>query len=108
MNFLMLDEKRAVVEAEEEPIHRMLEGLGIKSIKVRTSTSTWVSDIDNMLFQTFKLDDLSFLFIYMHCFFKSPVLSGLHSESMYAAMYVIAQVQLVHVLYNRDIYKSCM
>ena len=34
MNFLMLDEKRAVVEAEEEPIHRMLEGLGIKSIKV--------------------------------------------------------------------------
>ena len=40
----------------------------------------------------------------MHCFFKSPVLSGLHSESMYAAMYVIAQVQLVHVLYNRDIY----
>ena len=36
MNFLMLDEKRAVVEAEEEPIHRMLEGLGIKSIKVWT------------------------------------------------------------------------
>ena len=34
MNFLMLDEKRAVVEAEEEPIHRMLKGQGIKSIKV--------------------------------------------------------------------------
>ena len=34
MNFLMLDEKRAVVEAEEEPIHHMLEGQGIKSIKV--------------------------------------------------------------------------
>ena len=34
MYFLMLDEKRAVVEAEEEPIHHMLEKLGIKSIKV--------------------------------------------------------------------------
>ena len=34
MNFLMLDEKRAVVEAGEEPIHHMLEKLGIKSIKV--------------------------------------------------------------------------
>ena len=34
MNFLMLDEKRAVVEAAEEPIHHMLEGLGIKPIKV--------------------------------------------------------------------------
>ena len=34
MNFLMLDEKRAVVETAEEPIHHMLEGLGIKSIKV--------------------------------------------------------------------------
>ena len=34
MNFLMLDEKRAVVEAGEEPIHHMLERLGIKSIKV--------------------------------------------------------------------------
>ena len=38
MNFLMLDEKRAVVEAEEEPIHHMLERLGIRSIKVETPT----------------------------------------------------------------------
>ena len=34
LNFLMLDEKRAVVEAGEEPIHHILEKLGIKSIKV--------------------------------------------------------------------------
>ena len=35
MNVLMLDSKRVVVEAQEEPIHKMFEKLGIKCIKVR-------------------------------------------------------------------------
>ena len=42
MNFLMLDEKRAMVEAGEEPIHHMLERLDIKSIKVKTPTSALI------------------------------------------------------------------
>ena len=35
MNVLMLDSKRVVVEAQEEPIHKMFEKLGIECIKVR-------------------------------------------------------------------------
>ena len=35
MNVLMLDPKRVVVEAQEEPIHKTFEKLGIECIKVR-------------------------------------------------------------------------
>ena len=35
MNVLMLDSKRVVVEAQEEPIHKTFEKLGIECIKVR-------------------------------------------------------------------------
>ena len=38
MNVLMLDSKRVVVEAKEEPIHKMFEKLGIECIKVRRTT----------------------------------------------------------------------
>ena len=34
MNVLMLDSKRVVVEAQEKPIHKMFEKLGIECIKV--------------------------------------------------------------------------
>ena len=35
MNVLMLDTKRVLVEAQEEPIHKTFEKLGIECIKVR-------------------------------------------------------------------------
>ena len=35
VNVLMLDTKRVLVEAQEEPIHKTFERLGIECIKVR-------------------------------------------------------------------------
>ena len=35
MNVLMLDTKRVLVEAQEDPIHKTFEKLGIECIKVR-------------------------------------------------------------------------
>ena len=46
MNVLMLDTKRVLVEAQEEPIHKTFERLGIDCIKVRKinaeSLQAWV------------------------------------------------------------------
>ena len=46
MNVLMLDTKRVLVEAQEEPIHKTFEKLGIEYIKVRKlnaeSLQAWV------------------------------------------------------------------
>ena len=41
MNVLMLDSKRVVVEAQEEPIHKMFEKLGIECIKVSQNKVQW-------------------------------------------------------------------
>ena len=46
INVLMLDTKRVLVEAQEEPIHKTFEKLGIECIKVRKinaeSLQVWV------------------------------------------------------------------